>query len=579
MLELQFLRAECDVVGIQEGRSSVQGAKTGLHFKMYSTCADENGGFGCQCWIRKHPFNRVLNWNAVNPRIMCVAAEIMNSLTVNIVAHAPTEIAEAGVKIDFWTKLDEITVMLLTKYPRAAFNVMIDANGRIGSVFSEMIGKVAPEVENDNGARLRMYAETHRFCVATSFFEQAGFTWTSTHATHARIDFILTRSVHFEHVVKCWTDETIDLTFNRYKDHSLVLMSTYIPGNTAKISPSAARTFKIDKRALCNSELSDKFQADLWKYKPPVNSSLDDHAADAIRFMKTSALRRFGSPKDYPVKPWISMRTWSLLKFVAPMRRCVYSACSLARGFLVKATLSAWHSAARSLSTTCTTSPTSLTVLSPSSPWALYGEAVDAMNMRAFFLKWESRWNVSILKLQKAFAPSLAEDRKIFLDGLVLKAHKAAEENGSRMSFAVVRSLCASRVMANSTVFLADGRESTSKEEEAERWEQHFAKVFHGDVAHKNDLAELQEARNASTVPPDITIDLGPQRTYESLETLGKNKGTGPDAVCAELLHAGGAPAAIILSALYKRVASERKWVIEWTGGEICNVYKKKGGS
>ena len=72
-------------------------------------------------------------------------------------------------------------------------------------------------------------------------------------------------------------------------------------------------------------------------------------------------------------------------------------------------------------------------------------------------------------------------------------------------------------------------------------------------------------------------LDVGPSATEAAFSRLANNKGVGPDAIPGELLKAGGAPTATAYGELNQRIARGEGWPVAWQGGEIINVFKRKG--
>jgi len=104
-------------------------------------------------------------------------------------------------------------------------------------------------------------------------------------------------------------------------------------------------------------------------------------------------------------------------------------------------------------------------------------------------------------------------------------------------------------------------------------WQEHFAHVFRGSVTDKNNLVAAS-ARDACN---DSYIDVSPLTVAKSFKQLGQNKGVGPDRVPAELLKAGEYATAGHYSYLYTRIVHEERWPIDWAGGRIVDVFKRKG--
>ena len=74
------------------------------------------------------------------------------------------------------------------------------------------------------------------------------------------------------------------------------------------------------------------FQRDLWRFlkgQRPVD--VDEHQLELTRFVREAALRRFGSARSAPMKPWISALTWSFLRLIAPVRRSFHAALNVAK--------------------------------------------------------------------------------------------------------------------------------------------------------------------------------------------------------------------------------------------------------
>lgn len=74
-----------------------------------------------------------------------------------------------------------------------------------------------------------------------------------------------------------------------------------------------------------------------------------------------------------------------------------------------------------------------------------------------------------------------------------------------------------------------------------------------------------------------VLMDVGPAETEKTIGRLGLNKVVGIDDLAAEVLQAGGSPAAVLYSSLNIMVASTFQWPIMWTGGLLPNIFKGKG--
>ena len=119
-----------------------------------------------------------------------------------------------------------------------------------------------------------------------------------------------------------------------------------------------------------------------------------------------------------------------------------------------------------------------------------------------------------------------------------------------------------------------DGTLATDPADIAQRWQEHFAEVFCGEVVAKTALVAI-----APSIIGATALDVGPTATARAFRSLGRNKGVGLDAIPAELLQAGGDPLACKYADVNKKVLATASWPTSWRGGRLEPVFKKKGAS
>ena len=262
--------------------------------------------------------------------------------------------------------------------------------------------------------------------------------------------------------------------------------------------------------------------------------------------VREAAEKCFGGCGDQPNKKWITDGTWQLVRLIAPLRRRRAALLKITWGNFTRAAFSAWKSAIRS------------------SDWLRYGVAMDDFNAYAYCFKADSKVAAWILGLQRKIRPLITRDREAFLDELIIKADRAMENADFRTSYAVIRALGGGSSKQNTSLLKLDGELTSNQSEVEERWTEHFASVYNGSVTERGTLRE--PPRPPSLIP--CTFDVGPEATQLSFARLGRNKGTGLDDIPAELLVAGGAPAAIMYSGVNNRVAANTSWPTQWKGGQ-----------
>ena len=220
LLEQQFRDHLYDVVGVQEGRSKRTEQTEGQHYTMLAAAAEPDGSLGVQCWVRHG--SSVQFWAAVSPRILYVIVQRAALLTGFVVAHAPHSMTQEGLRLQWWAELTAEMHRLIQRYTMP-WVLLIDANGRVGSVASTACGPSTPEPENPNGASLRLLSETFHMKIGNTW-GASGPTWTSTHGTKHRIDYVVMTADVFAGMRWCRVDADIDLTLNAKEDHLVVAL-------------------------------------------------------------------------------------------------------------------------------------------------------------------------------------------------------------------------------------------------------------------------------------------------------------------------------------------------------------------
>lgn len=574
ILERQFNEAGLDVIGVQEGRARETSRKAGLHYDMLVGAADSKGGSGCQIWVDRRLGFEVSEFVVVSPRMIYATGRCRHDARMLqfVCAHAPTELAAPEVKDTFWGSVDKTIGALDSRSPGALRFLFIDANGRTRADGRGHIGEEDGEAINDNGERL-IHLLRGAGMVAFNTHWQCGYTWRSAHGPTARIDYVCGPGDLMKQVVACDIPGDVDLSLTTKEDHRAVRARLLIdrPGPAPAERTAAVKPNKVNLTVPWRVEA---FQSMMWRYAPPVGCSIDDHVADLAAYIKASAISAFGSAADRPRKPWIGPLTWSVVKLIAPIRRCSYQARAAATDAWKRTILVAW-AATRSAHFVPSNAPTGA-VPAPSCHigWAA---ACRLPALRREWLLWRRvssmAWR-ACSRLQQSVKPHIDADRAAFLEEKAIEAQRAARVGDWRTTFAIVRSLSGRRpAQRKQQVRKKCGELTVNEEERQARWQQHFTDVFGGTEVDK------QVLRDQRVPPPVLSSDLvvSPTSTAAALTRLGCNKGVGPDGVQAEFLRAGADALAVRVADAYGRVAATEQWPVAWTGGTIVDVHKAKG--
>ena len=167
---------------------------------------------------------------------------------------------------------------------------------------------------------------------------------------------------------------------------------------------------------------------------------------------------------------------------------------------------------------------------------------------------------------------SICNDRVAYYWRLASTAANAHRSGNTAGACGVVKKLKSSGSRLPKVVKMEDGSLSTTEEMRVTRMQKHFTEAMRG--TYVGGVSEL------GTAP--ITISKGnfhisPYTLELAIRRLGAGKGLGPDAICAELLQAGGAPLAIRAHELCCKIILQEKLPIEWKGGRLVDLFKSTG--
>ncbi|CAK0891389.1 unnamed protein product, partial [Prorocentrum cordatum] len=549
ILEQYFIDAHLDYVFLQEGRARVEEVRTGLHYTMYVGAGDDDGGHGCQIWIRARSGFKVSSYAAVPPRLFWLTGRDACGLPLILVsAHAPTEASPATEREGFWDTLLSTMSSLQRRAPTAKIYMGIDANARVGPHHSGATGPCDPEEISQNGAALIATLQELQLAALNTFFN-VGYTWRSGKGPTSRIDYLCGPLVDLPAVHKVHVPEQFQLSITTREDHRMVAAHMTVPtrgGDT--VGPPAP--FRFNKRRLGDTARAQQFARRMSELRLSTHGDIDD---ETTTFMG---------------HPWISGDTWRLLRTLAPSRRTMYRA----RAEIFKVNC---HLAFLSWAALCP-STFSLT----NAPPTRLGWAAKCVlpSLRALRQQWRLL-NAATTRLCSQLTALVRHfihfDRQLFLETKAQEAQLAAVRRDWRTTFGIVRAL-SGRSASSSThpVRLKSGALSSTEAERQGRWQEHFRDVFNGKPA------TMAELKLKPTPPPDpfaSGIVVLPDAVGASLLQLGRNKGVGRDGVPSELLVAGGDAVNEPLAPIFQDIIDGERWPTSWTGGRMQNVYKKKG--
>ena len=284
--EMQFEMVGLSAIGSQDGRSRESHQRDGIHSTMFTSAATPKGNYGVQLWLLRSCKFRVQQWRAMSPRVLYAVTIKDGRGIVFIVAHSPIEAADAADKDNFWDSLCEVISLISGKFNKYDIIMMIDANGRVGSIASRSVGLFNPSVENDNGRRLREFLEGNEMNAINTFYN-TGDTWQSSHGPSARIDYLCVFRKRMVDVKECHVSDEVDLTLSSWEDHKLVRARCAFPLQTLEANDHKTTPLPcVNECNLAIPLLQYRFQQALWQYRTPWHKSLDDHLEHLNRYVR-----------------------------------------------------------------------------------------------------------------------------------------------------------------------------------------------------------------------------------------------------------------------------------------------------
>ena len=574
LLEMAFHEAKLDIVGIQEGRARDDGQRSGVHYDMVVAGATPMGCYGNQLWIRAALQYKLQATNVHSPRVLQVDLLLQHSVDVVVlVAHAPHEMDTVDNKNNFWALLLGVTLHAQRCKPHAHVVLCIDANARLGSITFAFVGEAAPERENDNGLRFRQYLkETSMYALNT--FCDAGHSLASSFGNTTRIDYIVASVLPEPLVQNISILEDIELATSAREDHRLLAGRLTLHPNALAVRPPKRFMQKVNKANLGVPWRQRCFQDALWTFAPSSGADIDVHLAQFTSFAKQQAIAAFGTQPKVPRQPWISASSWAVVKLAAPLRRLQYRSYATRDSARLLHAWLGWRSLLPEVFS-MDPAPEALSRVLALKGWralALLPAAVAARGQRHRIVAVVTQ---SITLLHVAVVQCTRRDRLDFIEGMAVRAQAAALANDYRTSYQLVRLLAGFAPRPLQAVRLKDGSLSTTAAQRDARWQEHYCELFNGYVVDNPSAlatAPARPVREHAFLHSCAQLECAIQR-------LGNNKGLGPDELSAEVAKAGGSPFAVKLHEITSRIVSDERWPVQWKGGRLASLWKKKGSA
>ena len=565
--KLPLLRAQLqdqafDVFAFQEcrGRQN-QCVDDGTFIRVCS--AGHNGQGGVELWFLKtgafaqtgfgplsidhlavwHTSSTVLGVHCAHPALLCTFVAIYGPQS----GRSPDE-------IHLWWKdlLD-----LLRHRPKGGPLVLLgDANAHVGSVVSEGIGDLAPEIEDHAGTSLRECCEEMGLVIPTTFHafhKGESSTYIGPRDSATRVDYIALPLCWLPGVEFTALCPELDLMTNG-PDHvavQVVLTMCVQPHHTMP----QGRTTQYDRTLAQSPEGQEKLTAIAQDLTPqPWTLDVNDHWNALRQEVLHTCARNFPKRKRHQRQHYMSTTLWHIVedrKEVSSRLRGLQRTRSrrlLAGLFAIwRGDAATWH--------------------------ALYTEDVLADQVYAHDLHQFDSLSQRFLSVRKL-------ERKAWYSQCAQHLQDGLSRSALSQWFKLLRPKRAIRHKTQPAsrmpgVRTDDGEWLTRGRALSVMWQRHFGKIENAEDGCPQDIL-----RRSTPSTSEITVDmLLAQPTLFDLERSmrGANprKAAGPDQIGAEVWRANIRGNAKRCFALFLKSGLRHQWVAEFAGGDLIPLYKK----
>eukprot|EP00438_Fugacium_kawagutii_P026052 Skav224814 [mRNA] locus=scaffold21:91531:97434:- [translate_table: standard] len=575
LLEGQAIDLQLAILGLQETRSRTsQTARSGYYYKYRAAAAHGKGGL--ELWIsttlplvtfsgisfKFDPSTAViLHSDAELMLLKWVPCRGIAFLLVN--GHAPHKGHEDSVKHQWWLNL----TALLERHAANCFPIfMLDANAALGTPADAYVGNLDAEIEDVNGCFLHALLEKFNMWLPSTFPDAhtgPSATWFSSATNRPqglRLDYIAVPMQWRTCTIASTTLPDLDVGQGTIDHIAVLLEIKHTTSLRRRRFPPVRPHHKVDWQAVRRCR-----DRNLWNQvfsglpQPEWTEDVHQHWQSCHHALTASLAHHFPKKKSVPKKPYIDAETWQWRNQKQALRRQVALRVQLCK-----------H-------------------LDEAACWHVWKGAISLRKAFLNSLLWALRCQAAHLKdkaaLQQAnqhLRTALKRQRSAFLIDL---AHEA-EQAPSDQIYAKLKKagFCSNRRLRDRPLPQIEGPDGHSvgtPDDLRECWRQHFAKIESGRKVHPDTLHQLciyTELVSYRCPDENILRSLPTLRDLEaSFRRCKPQRASGPDMIPPELCHFAARWMTHYLAPLYLKCALYQAEPIQWKGGVLHEVYKRKG--
>ena len=570
--KVQFLRAQFHdggygLIGLQETASKESRVTTADGYLRVASQATKGVG-GIDIWLStNHPVawagNRPLYWDVASLLVLHSDSQVLMlrcsipglGLYTIISAHAPHNGIDPAIQTNWWNRLRQLARSHQHGWPLI---LLVDANAQIGSIPTTGIGDLHASIEDGNGSSLRHFvAETSTWIPSTFQHEGSPWTWYSN-AAHQRngrrLDYIAIPDEWHSLTFASILDDKIDHGHQAI-DH--VALSLSLRGT---ISGRKFQKFKgdgVDWRAVRRHQDEETWR-DIFHNIPHFEWNLDTHRhwAELHAALVQQLRLRFPRQARTPRRHYISSEAWTLRNTRNHQKRLWRSTTTIETFSTLRAALHAWQQE-EYLSRTCS----SLMVATLSQ--ALRGAASQRQ----------------LQGLSKKLKKQIRQDKEDYIRQVVQEAnydpanlYKVLRQAGFGSAR---RKRCAPLPCLHHHGQPCEDIEALQK-----LWIQHFAGIEGGYETSNPELLQLCklfDAQKETTGLPCWESLPSLKQLEDGFRRCQSHKAAGPDGLVPEFCRKASKWMARITYPLLAKMTIYKSEPLQWKGGVMHTIWKKRG--
>ena len=313
-----FKQASFDVVAVQESRARHSETRTDGHY-IRLISAGHQGNAGVELWFLKTGFwaaggvvlapDDFVVWHS-NPRVLIVDLHWGRSIITFCVAYAPQSGQSEDTINTWWNELSANFDRIPREQP---LFLLGDLNCHVGSVGTDAIGPLAPDIENGAGTRLRQLCTQHQLIIPATYsqwHDGSSHTFVHPKGSRHRLDYILVRQTQQHAICRSWVAQDIELA-NGQCDHLPVALSMQV-----QLQPSAHHGFQrraVYNRTKARDSLQQATFPTLTLTPVPWETDVNDHWHIARDELQAQACKAFPFEKRVQRQQYFDKATWDAM--------------------------------------------------------------------------------------------------------------------------------------------------------------------------------------------------------------------------------------------------------------------------